>query len=47
MARGTKLRDQFLLQAEPAMISGNTDAHVVVSSDDLLPSVLSPSGRRS
>src|SRR5215470_11836286 len=47
MASRTKLRDQFLLQAEPAVIGGNTDAHFVVSSDDLLPVVLSLTRRRS
>jgi hypothetical protein len=44
MARRTKLRDQLLLQAEPAVIRGNADAHVVISCIDLLPAVLRPRG---
>jgi hypothetical protein len=31
MAGRTELRDQFLFQAEPAVISSDADAHVVVS----------------
>jgi hypothetical protein len=46
MARRAKLRDQLFLQAEPAVIRGNADAHIVISCIDLLPAVLPPRDRR-
>jgi len=36
MTGSTELGDQFLLQAEPTVISGNADAHVMISCINLL-----------
>jgi len=47
MAGRTELGDKSLLQAEPAVISGDADTHVAISCINSLPAVLPPPGRRS